>query len=183
MSQTMRQCRWFLAWVLIRSVAATADDKVEELPRPRPAPTADIQTEPATSARRDIPSAGWSLKGERGQHFFVSGVAVADYTWEGQRHIVLLDEDNPARQERTDPYFLYYRERETGNRWAIGRYPSSSQDYPLYFQPLNGPKFWTRFHRAHLSRNDERSFIMVDTVVVIESPTTVSVQTEPTCGH
>ena len=130
-----------------------------------------------------IPSAGWSLKGERGQHFFVSEVAVADYTWEGQRHIVLLDQDNPALEERTDPNFLYYHERETGNRWAIGRYPSSSQDYVLYYQPSNGPKVWTRFHRAHLSRNDDRSVIVVDAIVVIESPATVSIQTEPTCGY
>ena len=183
MSLTTRQWRWFLAWALVSSVAASADDQVEELPRPRSATTADVQTEPETSARRDMPSGGWSLKGERGQHFFVNEVAVADYTWEGQRHIILLDEDNVALQGRTDPYFLYYRERETGNRWAIGRYPSSSQDYVLYFQSLNGPKVWTRFHRAHLSRNDDRSVIVVDAIVVIESPATMSIRTEPTCGH
>lgn len=183
MFQTMRQWRWFLACALVSSAAAGADDPVEELPRPRPATTADVQTEPATSARRDIPSAGWSLKGERGQHLFVNDAAVADYTWEGKRHIVLLDQDNPALEERTDTNFLYYHERETGNRWAIGRYPSSSQDYVLYYQPSNGPKVWTRFHRARLSRNEDRSVIVVDAIVVIESPATVSIQTEPTCGY
>ncbi len=182
MSQTTRQWRWFLAWALISSATVHADDPVEELPRPRTATTTDVQTEPATSARRDILSPGWSLKGARGQHLFVNDAAVADYTWEGKRHIVLLDEDNPALEERTDPYFLYYHERETGNRWAIGRYPSSSQDYVLYFQPSNGPKVWTRFHRAHLSRNDDRSVVVVEAIVVMESPAIVSIQTEPTCG-
>ena len=156
MFQPTRQWRWLLAWALVSSAAASADEPVEELPRPRSATTADVQTEPATSARRDFSSAGWSLKGERGQHLFVNDAAVADYTWEGKRHIVLLDQDNLALQERSDPCFLYYHERETGNRWAIGRYPLSGQDYILYFQPLNGPKVWTRFHRAHLSRNDDR---------------------------
>jgi hypothetical protein len=183
MTLPTRQWRWLLAWALVGSAAASADDSVEELPRPRSATTADVQTEPATSGRRDIPSAGWSLKGERGQHFFISEVAVADYTWEGQRHIVLLDQDNPALKERTDPNFLYYHERETGNRWAIGRFPSNSQDYVLYFQPSNGPKVWTRFHRAHLSRNDDCSVVVVEAIVVIESPATVSIQTEPTCGR
>jgi hypothetical protein len=183
MSLTMKQLRWFLAWTLVSSVAAGADDPVEELLRPRSATTADVQTELATSARREFPSAGWSLKGERGQHLFVNDAAVADYTWEGKRHIVLLDQENLALQERSDPYFLYYRERETSNRWAIGRYPSNSQDYVLYFQPSNGPKVWTRFHRAHLSRNDDRSVIVVDAIIVIESPATVSIQTEPTCGY
>jgi hypothetical protein len=183
MSLQTRQWLWLLTWALVSSAAVSADDSAEELPRPRSATTADVQTEPATNARRDIPSQGWSLKGERGQHLFVSEVAVADYTWDGQRHIVLLDQDNPALQERSDPYFLYYHERETDNRWAIGRYPSSGQDYVLYFQPADGPKVWTRFHRAHLSRNDDRSVVVVDAIVVIDSPVTVSIQAEPTCGY
>jgi hypothetical protein len=183
MSRTTRQGWWFLACTLASSAAAGIENPVEELPRPTPAAAADVQSEPATSSRRDNSATGWSLKGEGGQHFFVNDVAVADYTWKGQRHIVQLDRDNPAREDGNDPYFVYYRERETGNRWAIGRYPSSSQDYAVYFQPSNRPKVWTRFHRARMSRNDDRSAIVVDAIVVIESPATVSIPTEPRCGN
>jgi hypothetical protein len=95
---------------------------------------------------------------------------------------VLLEQDAPAQEKQTSPYFLYYHERKTGNRWAIGRFPSAIEEYLLYFQPLSGPKVWVRFQQARLSRTDDPSVVTVDAIPVIESPQVTIIQVEPTCG-
>ena len=182
MSPIMMRSLSLLTWVLVRSTGVDANGPAEELPPPSAAAAHEAGAESATIPSRDVPSAGWSLKGELGQHIFINDVAVADYTWEGRRHIVLLDQDRLPQQGPSDPYYLYFHERETGNRWAIGRYPSAAQDYAVYFQSFDGPKVWTRFQRARLSRNEDRSVIAVGPIV-IESPSVELFQAEPMCGH
>lgn len=172
-----------LAWILVFGALASAEVPVEELPRPNVAASDESQEMPATNIKPNVPPASWSLKGQRGQHFFFSDLAVADYTWGGRRHIALLDQDDFAQLKRVDPYFLYYHERESGNRWAIGRFPTMSQDYVVYFQPLDGAKVWIRFQQAYLHRDDERSPLPIEAVFVVESQPTTMILVEPTCGH
>ena len=183
--QAISRREWLcpLAWMLAFGVSASAAVPVEELPPPSVATLDEPPEVPAMNSKPDMPSASWSLQGERGQYFFFSEVAVADYTWEGRRHIVLLDQDDPAQLKRVDPHFLYYHERASGNRWAIGRFPNINQDYVVYFQPFNGAKVWTRFQQAHLHRDDERSLLPIDAVFLVESQPTTVIQAEQTCGH
>ena len=171
-----------LIGVCVVDAATFADDRVEELPPPRAAMTPDSEREPSPSDTRENSPEGWSLKGARGQHLFVGDVAMADYTWEGRRHIALLEQD-PEQQTQSDPHFLYYHERQTGNRWAIGRYPSVHQAYASYYQPAGGPKVLTRFQEARLGRTNDRSLVSTSAIVVVESPIETVIEIEPKCDR
>jgi hypothetical protein len=77
---------------------------------------------------------GWVLSGPRGRHYFFGGLAVADYVYQGERRIVTLQQEEPTLLPKPDPHFLYYRELQSGNRWAIAREPLSDNTYVIFFQ-------------------------------------------------
>lgn len=103
---------------------------------------------------------GWALWGPRGRHYFFGGLAVADYVHQGERRIVTMQQEEPTLLPRPDDKFLYYRELQSGHRWAVGREPLASGSYVIYFQPYRAAaapapfsaaqKTWKEFQRAKL---------------------------------
>ena len=175
-------------WTVTLVTVSLASDQVEELPPPRSSTTADA--EPSTNLQSENVAQGWALKGERGQHLFFGDLAIADYTWEGRRVIIGIDQD-PTEETEADPNFLYFHERETGNRWALGRYSNAARTHAVYFQSANGPKEWTRLHDARLSQTNDRSTVLrsvLSTRVLSEAPIVIepalpSSTLEQTCGR
>jgi hypothetical protein len=127
-------------------MAARASQPVEELPPPASArPEAGAE---AKDPQEEVPPVGWELEGQRGRHYFFGPVAIADYRREGRR-IVMLRQEDGAEHLRPDPAFLYYREIDSGHRWAFGRRPTAAGRYVVYFQPADGDA-WLFFHEARL---------------------------------
>jgi hypothetical protein len=107
---------------------------------------------------------GWALAGPRGRHYFFGGLAVADYAYQGERRIVTLQQEEPTLLPKPDKNFLYYRELESGHRWAVGREPLASGTYVIFYQrkgsetepgASTGPsaepkKAWQEFQRSRL---------------------------------
>ena len=99
---------------------------------------------------------GWTLTGARGRHYFFGGLAVADYRYQEERRIVTLQQEEPTLLPKPDAHFLYYRELQSGNRWAVAREPLSDGTYVVFFQPkgteksADPKKSWKEFQRAHL---------------------------------
>ena len=58
---------------------------------------------------------GWILSGSRGRHYFFGGLAVADYSYQGERRIVTLQQEEPTLLPKPDAHFLYYRELASRN--------------------------------------------------------------------
>lgn len=83
---------------------------------------------------------GWVLTGPRGRHYFFGGLAVADYVYQGERRIVTLQQEEPTLLPKPDPHFLYYRELQSGNRWAVAREPLSDGTYVVFFQRKGSDK-------------------------------------------
>lgn len=83
---------------------------------------------------------GWVLTGPRGRHYFFGGLAVADYVYQGERRIVTLQQEEPTLLPKPDPHFLYYRELQSGNRWAVAREPLSDGTYVIFFQRKGSEK-------------------------------------------
>lgn len=99
---------------------------------------------------------GWVLAGPRGRHYFFGGLAVADYVVQGERRIVTLQQEEPTLLPKPDPHFLYYRELQSGHRWAVAREPLLDGKYVVFHQrkgtdPSTDPKIaWQEFQRANL---------------------------------
>lgn len=99
---------------------------------------------------------GWALAGPRGRHYFFGGLAVADYVYQGERRIVTLQQEEPTLLPKPDKNFLYYRELESGHRWAVAREPLSDGAYVVFYQrkgtvkSTDPKKAWKEFQRAHL---------------------------------
>ena len=99
---------------------------------------------------------GWTLSGSRGRHYFFGGLAVADYRYQGERRIVTLQQEEPTLLPKPDAHFLYYRELQSGHRWAVAREPLSDGTYVVFFQrkgtekSADPKKSWQEFQRAHL---------------------------------
>ncbi len=117
---------------------------------------------------------GWVLAGPRGRHYFFGGLAIADYTFRGARQIVTLQQEEPTLLPKPDPHFLYYKELESGHRWAVAREPLSDGSYVVFYQrkehlgePIKDAttgsshstdtkKNWKEFQRARLEwKKDE----------------------------
>ena len=142
----------------------------EPLPIPKhPAAPAAPAEEPFEEAAEpvvvgNLEHQGWALAGPRGRHYFFGGLAVADYVYQGERRIVTLQQEEPTLLPKPDKNFLYYRELESGHRWAVGREPLSSGSYVIYYQrkgsalaPDAGAatksgtkKAWKEFQRSRL---------------------------------
>lgn len=99
---------------------------------------------------------GWVLSGSRGRHYFFGGLAVADYVYQGERRIVTLQQEEPTLLPKPDAHFLYYRELESGHRWAVAREPLTDGTYVIFYQrkgaekSADPKKAWKEFQRAHL---------------------------------
>lgn len=137
----------------------------EILPAPKteaakPAATASAgETEPDESEPvvvGNLEHQGWVLSGSRGRHYFFGGLAVADYSYQGERQIVTLQQEEPTLLPKPDPHFLYYRELESGHRWAVAREPLTDGTYVVFYQrkgtekSADPKKAWKEFQRAHL---------------------------------
>lgn len=122
----------------------------------QPPASGPAATSPATESDEPVVGqmehAGFGLVGSGGRHYVFGGLAVADYSWNNQQHIVTLQQEEPTLLARPDDDFLYYRELGTGHRWALGRHPLADDTYVVYFQPREGSTAskWTLFHRARL---------------------------------
>jgi hypothetical protein len=123
---------------------AVADDPVEELPPPKSESSVLVKPQHAASESQQP---GWGLVGPSGRHYFVGSEALADYLRGGQRHIVALEKEDPARHASPDPNYLYYRETLAGHRWAIGRQPGVDRRSSVYFQEVGAPGAWSLFER------------------------------------
>jgi hypothetical protein len=107
---------------------------------------------------------GWGLAGPSGRHYVFGDLAVADYRWQGERHIVTLELETNLPKE--DPNFLYYRETRDGHRWALATHAGPDRMYSVYFQPQSQPvaggkPTWRRFQRAELLQSGAESAQMV----------------------
>jgi hypothetical protein len=147
----------------------------ETLPIPKrsvpaaPAIPATPEEEPLEEAAEpvvvgNLEHQGWALAGPRGRHYFFGGLAVADYVYQGERRIVTLQQEEPTLLPKPDKNFLYYRELESGHRWAVGREPLPSGSYVIFYQrkgsatepgdstaPSAEPKkAWQEFQRSRL---------------------------------
>lgn len=129
---------------------------------------AEAEAEPDPVVVGNLEHQGWVLSGPRGRHYFFGGLAVADYSLPGARRIVTLQQEEPTLLPKVDPHFLYYRELQSGNRWAVAREPLSDGTYVVYFQRKKPPeepafsatsapvvttnttKAWKEFQRARL---------------------------------
>lgn len=90
---------------------------------------------------------GWSLVGRQSRHYIFGGLAMADYSWRGERRIVTMQEETSLPKD--DPSYLYYRELRTGNRWAYRRNPLPDRTYSIWYQPQGAAK-WLRLERGVL---------------------------------
>ncbi|MFN0020626.1 MAG: hypothetical protein ACKVP0_20400 [Pirellulaceae bacterium] len=108
--------------------------KVRAIPKAAPfaEEVAEAEAEPVVVG--NLEHQGWVLSGPRGRHYFFGGLAIADYAMQGERRIVTLQQEEPTLLPKPDPHFLYYRELQSGNRWAIAREPLSDGTYVVYFQ-------------------------------------------------
>jgi len=149
---------------------AIADDPVEELPPPKSETSVLVKPKHVASEPQ---LSGWGLVGPSGRHYFIGAQGLADYLRGGQRHIVALEQEDPAHHASPDPNYLYYRETLAGHRWAIGRQPGADRSYSVYFQEVDSPGTWNVFQRTRGSWED----------LPVDEPTTVLLQYEPTCGR
>ena len=116
-------------------------------------PAASLPEESSDPVVGQMEHAGYGLVGSGGRHYIFGGLAVADYTHQGLRHVVTLQLQEPTTLPKPDEKFLYYRELGSGHRWAIGRHPLNDDSYAVYFQPAGTrgtSAKWSLFHRARL---------------------------------
>ncbi|MGI8979155.1 MAG: hypothetical protein ACR2FY_08015 [Pirellulaceae bacterium] len=106
---------------------------------------------------------GWVLSGPRGRHYFFGGLAMADYVVQGERRIVTLQQEEPTLLPKPDAHFLYYRELQSGHRWAVAREPLADGKYVIFHQrngadPSKDPKkAWQVFQRTNLEWKKDES--------------------------
>lgn len=149
---------------------------VEELPPP--AAKSVLAKEPPSAAPAEAADSiattpGWGVYGPLGRVYSVGDLAVVDYLREGRRHIVALTEEDPASHASIDSYYVYFREVESGHRWAIGRQMRSDGTFSLFFQAADEPGDWKLFQRSRLI---EEGAALLD----LEAPIVI---VEPGCGH
>lgn len=147
-------------WILMLAWPACGlgSDPVEELPPPRqqtpqetpqespPDKSVVVSRQPATGSNSSV--AAWGLIGPSGRHYCVGATAIADYVLNGQRRIVALEAEDPAGHATTAESFFYFREPESGCRWAIARQASSDQRFRVFWQAAGEAGLWRIFHRA-----------------------------------
>lgn len=158
--------------IFLTAVGGPLASGQETLPIPKrsaPAIPAMPEEEPLEEAAEpvvvgNLEHQGWALAGPRGRHYFFGGLAVADYVYQGERRIVTLQQEEPTLLPKPDKNFLYYRELESGHRWAVGREPLPSGSYVIFLQrkgsvaePAEGAapsakpkKAWQEFQRSRL---------------------------------
>jgi hypothetical protein len=124
------------------------DEQPEELPPPK-AERSVLTNNPKTLTSPAEKS--WELSGSRGRHYFIGGIALADYQQDGVKQLAALQAEEAAVDE-----FDYFRERGSGHRWAIARQASGDQRYRVYFQAAGRPGEWQLYHRAKATWNLER---------------------------
>ncbi|MCE9526767.1 MAG: hypothetical protein K8R36_12020 [Planctomycetales bacterium] len=141
----MRTCSSYL-FLILTVTGGSLVSAQETLPVPKKEaanskaapPAADAAEVPAEETEPvvvgNMEHSGWVLSGPRGRHYFFGGLAVADYVSQGERRIVTLQQEEPTLLPKPDPHFLYYRELQSGNRWAIAREPLSDNTYVVFFQ-------------------------------------------------
>ena len=148
----------------------------EALPTPKKSVTPTRVLPTAPEPRVDAPEPvvvgnlehkGFALWGPSGRHYFFGGLAVADYVDGGERRIVTLQQEEPTLLPKPDDKFLYYRELNSGHRWAIGRHPLTDGTYVIFFQPskeasektvpIASKRPWKEFQRSRLQRSKEVS--------------------------
>ena len=158
--------RTTIAAVFLTAFGSSLARGQESLPLPkRPAVPAEPHEEAAEPVVvGNLEHQGWALAGPRGRHYFFGGLAVADYVYQGERRIVTLQQEEPTLLPKPDKNFLYYRELESGYRWAVGREPLASGSYVIYYQRKGSTKeageaaalsaapkkTWQEFQRSHL---------------------------------
>lgn len=162
--------------IFLTAVGGSLATGQETLPIPKRSAPAAAPAIPATPEEEPLEEAaepvvvgnlehqGWALAGPRGRHYFFGGLAVADYVYQGERRIVTLQQEEPTLLPKPDKNFLYYRELESGHRWAVGREPLASGSYVIFYQrkgsetertkstaPSAEPKkSWQEFQRSRL---------------------------------
>src|SRR5436190_8018425 len=103
-----------------------------------PEEATDEESEPVVVG--NLEHEGWALSGSRGRHYFFGGLAVADYSYQGERRIVTLQQEEPTLLPKPDPHFLYYRELDSGHRWAVAREPLRDGTYAIFYQRKGAEK-------------------------------------------
>jgi len=127
----------------------------QEAAKPSLAPAAaEVDDDPVVVG--NLEHEGWALSGSRGRHYFFGGLAVADYSYQGERRIVTLQQEEPTLLPKPDAHFLYYRELDSGHRWAVAREPLRDGTYAIFYQrkgaekSTDPKKTWKEFQRARL---------------------------------
>jgi len=154
--------KFMLAAALLSLMTATAIFADEVLPTPKVEATkpslgpaaAEVDEDPVVVG--NLEHQGWMLSGSRGRHYFFGGLAVADYSYQGERRIVTLQQEEPTLLPKPDSHFLYYRELDSGHRWAVAREPLRDGTYAIFYQrkgaekSTDPKKTWKEFQRARL---------------------------------
>ena len=97
---------------------------------------------------------GWSLSGPRARHYIFGGLAVADYSLQGKRRIVTLQEQTDF--PKPDPDYLYYRELRSGHWWAFRKHAWPDRTYSVWFRNVDVPgSKWQRLQLATLTMPGE----------------------------
>jgi hypothetical protein len=116
-------------------------------PPAQPATQLNAPEDPTVVGRME--HEGWGLSGPRARHYIFGGLAVADYSWQGKRRIVTLQEQTDF--PKPDPDYLYYRELRSGNWWAFRKHPWPDRTYSVWFRPVEQPGGkWQRLQLAVL---------------------------------
>jgi hypothetical protein len=155
--------RHFVAILCLLSLQPAISQVAAQVPKAAAAREATEPFEDSPVVVGNLEHKGFALWGPHGRHYFFGGLAVADYVSHGQRQIVTLQQEEPTLLPKPDENFLYYRELQSGHRWAIGRHALADGTYVLYYQPhkeagavATTPKrAWQEFQRARLQRSKE----------------------------
>jgi hypothetical protein len=141
----MRHAITSLMLALAFPVLTRAIDQVEELPAPKSGQSVLTKAPPVPAVPQVV---AWGLTGKSGRHYFAGGTGIADYVHDGQRHVALLEAEDHCAYAVPDANFLYYREANSGNRWALARQASMDRQYRVYFQTAGDGAGWQLFQRA-----------------------------------
>jgi hypothetical protein len=99
-----------------------------------------------------IETTGYALVGPTAHHYIFGNLAVADYLWQGRRHMVSLELETNLPKD--DPNFLYYREIRDGHRWAFATKAGPDRRFAVFYQPqpstASAKPAWRRVQRAQL---------------------------------
>jgi hypothetical protein len=141
---------------LAAAIGMEEQESPEELPPPKQEQSVLVKE---TTPAKEPQFKGFCLVGPSGRHYCLDGTALADYWRLGQRHLVKLEAESPQPSPVDEESFLYFRELNTGHRWAFARQASGDERHRVYLQTADRPGDWQLFQRAQAAWDEEREVL------------------------